>query len=475
MRTIEKGVLSLILLICGLFAAVPARATIAYVQSTGGVADSTTAVSAAFGSNNTAGCLLVVTVASRYESNEFFGSGGPWLLAPTDSAGDTFTFIHQYFGYYTIDNNVGSWYTTDCKGGANTVTATVKSGYTSYLSVTATEYSGTGIILDQQGAGACGAASNTGTSNVIASPAVYTSTASELVYAWVYNSENTATISANNSYTIRQSVGTTADEGVLAVADKNVTTRGAYSATFSGLQTDFNTPYSGAISFSEGGSVTTPAIEQVVCGDSLEPWHELGYLSGQDLYLNASMAGDYLFVAYRVRPNSTTPTISDTNSYTWTSIQTAVTPYFNYALWYAVVPSNEPAGDIVSFGNVTYNNAGRLVEIHGLSSLPTLSTSNGDTDSMSLSVSGYTSPAYCTGDSECTMSTTWNGAILDTRSVLGDFLIVGEADGDGWPANIIPGTSGHVGTDLFPTDLSYIGMWLPGATYTPQRPRIIDN
>lgn len=446
----------LLMVILGVYS--PAHATITFVKKAQNVADTTSTVTATFSGGNTAGCTILVTGAA-YLLNEY-DSGSPWLQTPTDTAGDTFVLVHQYWGYHTILSNAATWKTSaPCVGGANAVTVTSARG-NAEMQVVATEYSGTNITVDQQGAWVCGTTDNAGNTGVISSPALYTSTANELLYAWAFNNRSVATLSVDNSYTLRASSGTVDLQGVLAVADRSVSSTGIYSTTFSGL-TNFTD--AGGLSLSEGGSVTTPAIEQVSCGDSIQAWHELGVFSGQDVILNTQKAGDYIFVNYRNNGINGTPTITNNNGYTWHVIQTSP----KYVLWYAVVPTDQVAGDIISFANIDNDNSSRVVEIHGLSGLPASVSTSGNSASMTLTLNGYTTPAYCAtrGDASCTSASQWYGTMLDTRSVLRDFLVFAQSDGD-WQFGTIPGVTpppGTVGTDLFPSDLDFTEAWKPGA------------
>lgn len=436
-----------------LLLAVPAHAAIAFVQAASNTATgSASSVTATFSGNNTAGCLLVIT-ASNYASS-------PSLGTPTDTAGDTGHFLE--IDEVTYENPgftiIKSWEVTSCAGGANAITIT---GAADSLSIAVAEYSYSGtIVLDQHQQWLCGNTSTSSVGNVYQSPPVSPSTANEMAIAWVVDTAANVNNSVNNSYTKRtEAQGSRA--GTIALADRSVSSLGTYATVFTGgTSSAFG---GGAFTFCEGCSVKVPPIEQLGCGQALEPWHELGTFTTNDVQLTKEVSGDCIIVGYRVRSDtSTPPTISNLNGFSWTAISAGA----NYGFWSAPVTGNFDY-DIISFGNVFYANSSKVIELHGGASCPAASkiVNSGSTDLASWTLGGYTTPSgyYCTSSVACNTPSQWYGVMFDTRALLGDFLILAESDG-GWADTTVGGSiPGTKGIDLFPTQFANTEMWLPGA------------
>ncbi len=162
--------------------------TIAFVQSTSGISTGTpTSFAKAYGSNNTAGNLLIAvgTVPDA-------GGGVPTL---TDSQGNTWTVANGLDGGSGKNQFVG--YVQNCKGGANTVTAN-QGG----VAVTGWDLA----IYEFSGAALTGGPDHTATSLRYATTTTPTTTAftasqNGALYFGVLAIDAAATITKNAAYT----------------------------------------------------------------------------------------------------------------------------------------------------------------------------------------------------------------------------------------------------------------------------------
>lgn len=164
---------------------------IAYVQSANGQAFSGTTVAATFGSNVTAGNLIVITLYANKGLTSIADTlTHTYSTATANTDGSTYVF--------------GCYYVANISGGANTVTATLTAAHTFAL-MTVQEYSGaaTSSPLDQA-TFAFQATPGTG-ANAITTGNVTTTTDGQLIFGAAGSTEaNTATVSAGTNYTIRQ-------------------------------------------------------------------------------------------------------------------------------------------------------------------------------------------------------------------------------------------------------------------------------
>jgi hypothetical protein len=439
-----------------------AHATITPVQ---GAHNSATgnSITLTMAGNCTAGNALFVFAAIRIGS-----TAGPVINTPTDPAGDTFVKLNNYIVLQPGFDNLAVWEVVSCIGTTGTITVTGTTSGTTGMIGAVEEYSHSGsLVVDQHHLWPCGHLTNaTSISNTTMSTPTVTSPGNvETAFVFVYDNAASHTWSLSGGFTVRQQ-DQNAFPFSLAIGDGTIAANTTTSATFTGAaNTDLW--YSGIITLSEGGAVLIPPIEQEACGDSAAPWHELGTFSGQDVKLEAQKAGDCILFEYRARPGLGGTSVINTNGYTWHNLISND----NYLVAYAQVPSDAPDGDILSLGNVTYNNASRVVELHGGTCPPSMNVINsGNTIDASWSLGGYTTPAsyYCTGV-DCSAANQWYGIMFDTRSLLQDFLIFAESDGT-WSiqtnGGAIPGITpapGRTGTDLFPTDFDFAEVWLPGA------------
>lgn len=190
-----------------------------HVQSNNGQAFSGTTVTAAFGSNVTAGNMIVVTIYSNKGLTSITDSlSHTYQTATVNTDGSTYVF--------------GCYYVPNITGGANTVTATLTAAHTFAL-LTIQEYSGcaTASPLDQA-TFAFQTTPGTG-ANAITTGNVTTTTNGQLLFGACGSTEAfTATVSAGTSYTIRQNpLGDNPSE------DRVQTSAGAVAATFTTTDT----------------------------------------------------------------------------------------------------------------------------------------------------------------------------------------------------------------------------------------------
>lgn len=129
-------------------------------------------------------------------------------------------------------------------------------------------------------------------------------------------------------------------------------------------------------------------------GDQLEPWPLPGPYSLYDLALGPAIAGDYIFVGYRCRPGGGAPTIYDDVGNTWIPIYTASAVGF----WYCVANTSW-GGNQLHFGNRSYDQAARVVQVTNVQAAPNFATANGNGSTGSVSLAGKSSGAWPIGGS----------------------------------------------------------------------------
>lgn len=180
-------------------------------SNTPGVTDNASAI---FGSNVTAGNLIVVS----FTLNEI-----ATISSVADGLGNTYT---QVDFIENLANGVThyKYYAQNISGGACTITVTTSA--TRLINVAAEEYSGmaTSGVLDQTAKAQ--SASTTPSSGNIA-----TTTANQLLHCSV-GVANGATITAGTDFTLRQQEPTGAGAGRTGTEDRTVTSTGTYSGGF---------------------------------------------------------------------------------------------------------------------------------------------------------------------------------------------------------------------------------------------------
>lgn len=182
---------------------------IAFVQGTGNFASGAGAtLTAAYGSNVTAGNLLIV---AGYSSN---ASVTP-TLAVSDTQGNAWTSACEVSGWGGTPQDAQIFYAIAKTTGANTVTLTT-SGSDTFRRVCIHEYSGCDT-LDQ-------VSTNTGASGTtVSSGNVTTTVAAELLFGWMISGSGVT--SAGSGETLRQT------EGSESTMDQVVSSTGSYAIT----------------------------------------------------------------------------------------------------------------------------------------------------------------------------------------------------------------------------------------------------
>lgn len=154
-------------------------AAIAHVQTnvSANTASNGTNVSQAFGSNNTAGNMIVAAVT-------WFGSGG--TVTCSDTQGNTYATVRVEHDS-TENQSLGVCYALNVSAGANTVTGTFSGGTSGFRAITVSEFSGvatTGAVDAQAGVGG-----SSGTNP--SSGAAATSQDGDLIYGVVMDTAGT--------------------------------------------------------------------------------------------------------------------------------------------------------------------------------------------------------------------------------------------------------------------------------------------
>lgn len=141
---------------------------IANVQKTSVTGSFASPKTLAFGSNNTAGNLLIVAAMS---------GGGGALGTPTDSIGNAAYSAPQASVSVAGSGEFRVWYLANCKGGANTVSCSVASGNISEIHIS--EWSGVAAVtpIDKS-------INGTGSSTTPSSGSQTTTANGELIYGF---------------------------------------------------------------------------------------------------------------------------------------------------------------------------------------------------------------------------------------------------------------------------------------------------
>lgn len=184
---------------------------VTFVQSAKATRGSSGALSASYGSNVTAGNLLIA-VAGCHDSVSTFGSA-----TMTDSLGNTWTKVVEE---HILSSNVVVWATWASSGGADTVTSTLNAGSANDLIIL--EYSGPiAVNVDTTGTNGIGGA------NAIV-PTITTTDPFELHVMGVYNQTTASTWSVSPADLNLREFTANPDAESLAVFDRLVTSVGTY-------------------------------------------------------------------------------------------------------------------------------------------------------------------------------------------------------------------------------------------------------
>ena len=182
-----------------------------YVQDTSGRGASPKSLT--FGSNNTAGNLIVVGIAAE--------GGGTTVSSITDTQGNTYTQAGT--ALYSASNDIEVWFAVAKSSAANTVTVTQTSGT---IDVNIAEYSGVNT-LDTSG-GFTG-----GVSAVVPSVTLTTATNNELLYG--FQGAAAVNYTAGSGFTGRSNSGN--GFGIYYLAEDsngNTNTAGSNTVTYTG-------------------------------------------------------------------------------------------------------------------------------------------------------------------------------------------------------------------------------------------------
>jgi hypothetical protein len=225
----------------------------AFSSGTGNTAENssggTSQATAAFGSNNVAGNMLLVVAFS-------WNSTGGAATSVSDTAGNTWSSSNKFStGVLASGNCIDFWWVPSCLGAGNTVT--VNYGATVFISVVCLEYSGFGgaVNLDASGSG-----------NAVASPAANalgTSAPAGDLIVWGWNDQNSGGAYSLASGTLR------------ADAASNMTT--AVGENLSGASgTNSNTLTSAGHTFATGVIALSPGtVGGFPMGKYRLPWELL--------------------------------------------------------------------------------------------------------------------------------------------------------------------------------------------------------
>lgn len=196
--------------------ATPARATITVVQhanATTATTGSSTSLSRAFPSANTAGNLLVVAVSTY---------SGETISPPTDSVNNTYALA---VGASRSGNAVAAiYYAANCKGGANTVTAHISAADNVHLHIYEISGMATSAPVDVTGSNI----SNTATSLTVSTSGSTTS-ANDYVFAYFADNATPKTFTAGAGYGDTEQSESSGDAGFSE--DKIVSSTGTQTAT----------------------------------------------------------------------------------------------------------------------------------------------------------------------------------------------------------------------------------------------------
>jgi len=265
---------------------------IAFVQAANSVAGSAASLALAFGSNNTAGNMLLLTTRSS--------TGNP-VISVTDSNGNDWQKISTFSN---STSSVALFYAPNCKAGANTVTL-FRVASTGNISMVIMEYSGVNT-LDQS------ATAGPTTSNSFSSGNITTTQANELLIGYGANeTSNGLTITPTNSFTLQTNAS---NSGNSFLIDRVVSSTGTFAAT---------TGFSSSVNWA-GGIAT-------FYNDPNFPGQSSGFVQSKNgtssvgasvalAYPSNNTAGNLLVAICRYN-NGTSPTITDTAGNSW---QTAV-------------------------------------------------------------------------------------------------------------------------------------------------------
>lgn len=208
------------------FCQVSAFASWAWVQDASSGADaSDTTIALAYGSNITAGSLLLAAVA-------WDCTGAQTISGVADSQTQTWTQIGTSI---TLEGSFcfAAFRFWNSTAGANTVTATFSAG-AQYRGIVITEYSGLATAadpLDQSRTDAAQTDPGTGTDAVTSGATGATSDANELVWGAMIVKGGINTDAAGTGFTIRENASVNLFL-VMATEEKNLVSPGATAATF---------------------------------------------------------------------------------------------------------------------------------------------------------------------------------------------------------------------------------------------------
>jgi hypothetical protein len=201
----------------------------AFVQGTGPTANSgasaVATVAQAYGSNNSAGNLLVACITWDRSS----GAGNRDLISGVaDTRSQTWTQVVQS-NDLTNNQDFSMWYFPNCAAGANTVTATFSGGSRAFAAIIIAEYSGVLTTSPIDGTPVGQNASGTTAANNCTSTSTTTAVNGDLIVGAWMKDDTASTPTAGTGFTKRPD--TLTDHSII-MEDLVQATAGAIAATF---------------------------------------------------------------------------------------------------------------------------------------------------------------------------------------------------------------------------------------------------